>query len=184
MQKIYTSAREMINAIMMELSLNHGFTTKEITWKTKDVQSHLVVLEIHERIKELLEKEMAIQLMPSGISFELNRDSIWEATIQGDGAESYYFARLFFVALARLTSGIADVKSLNCSIIEHYATSAAIKANISKLGFDAKASYSKKDKLYKINIPISGMTITFANSDIDLLCKGIGLQLRGCFKKE
>ena len=177
MQKIYTYARNLINAIMVDLCTNQGFTTKETTWKTNRVEEKLVIFEVHNRIKDLFEKELSYSEEKITVSYKCNEQhSTWEIIIEDAGAESYFFARMLFVALARIKSGIVDIKMRNCKLIEHYATAAAIRANISALGFNAEAKY--ENSIYTITFPVNGMVTTFSNENVDLLCRSIGLQLR------
>ena len=176
--KIYTYARELINAVMNELLINQSFTAKEIGWKTTKVGLTMVVFEINQKIKELIEQELESQ--QECISFNLKNDSTWEAVVSCNGAESYFFARMLYIALARMTSGTVDIKSTNLSIIEQYATKAAIKARLSSFGFIAKANY--RHGKYEITVPVNGIQITFADANPDILCKCIGSQLRDFLK--
>ncbi|MEI7891424.1 MAG: hypothetical protein WCI36_05690 [bacterium] len=164
---------------MSEFLNNHEFTPKQVHWKTKEVELQLVTFEVHESIKDLFhfeaEKQQPIE---TEISMEMKDKHIWEITISDGGTESYFFARMLFTALSRLKSGTVDLETLNCKLIEQYATSAAIRAKISALGFNARAKYDDKKEMYSVTLPVNSMVMTFANQNIDLLCKCIGLQLR------
>ena len=166
---------------MAELYFKQDFSTKEITWKTKNVQMRFVAFEMHQRIKELLKNEISLHNNDlQEISYNIENDSIWEIAIKGNGAESYFCVRMLFMALARIKSGTANIESLNRKIIEDYTNRAAVKAGISELGFDSKARY--ENELYKITVPIFGSEITFADRNPDILCKIIGSHLRAFFK--
>jgi hypothetical protein len=170
----------MINAIMSELRINYHFTEKETLWSTIDVQSKLVIFKIHTRIKELIENEIPFHknLNHKGMTFEENGNSLWHVTVMANGAESYYFARMLYSALARITSGIVDIENLNCEIIKHYTVRAVAKNKMSNpLGFIINPKL-KSDGMYEVQAPMSGIFMKFSQEDPDILCKGIGLQLR------
>lgn len=180
--KIFTSARILIMSIMAELSTKHGFSNQETSWKTLVVEEKLVVFEIHERIMNLLKKEAAIlRVKKSKLSFCEKTNGFWEVTVTADEAESYFFSRLLFMALARIQSGTVNARSINLAIIERHTVQASMKIIGDVMGFVPKANFSAGQ--YRISVPIAGMTIEFHHKDIDILCKQIGLQLRGFFPK-
>ena len=185
MQKIYTLAREQISASMSELHTNLDFSLKETHWKPIEVENQLVVFEIHEKIGQLIQKEFSNFLSDQGrMSIYSQNGSLWKAEVQASGAESYFFARALFIALARIKSGTVNIKYLNCNLIEKYAVAAASRVIGNTSGIIIKAKDEKG--LYTVIIPINGMRITFSHENVDMLCRGIGLQIRGCLisKKE
>lgn len=187
MQKIYTNARNLILAIMAELSANHEFAVAETAWKATKVEEELVVFEIHERIKELLEKVFlatrAQHGEPGVMEFANKQGSIWEVTVMANGAESYFFARMLFAVLMITHGRLINMTELNCAVIERHAISAATRLINVTEGFMPKTTYSHRKKKYSITITVDGIVLTASNENPDMLCVWIGKQLRGCFSK-
>lgn len=179
MPKIYTAPKNLIHAIMKVLRIGHGFTTKDTEWEPIKVDEQLVVFETSARIKELVKKELFPEIKKL-ITFEENKNSTWNIIVADDGTESFLFARILFIALARLNSGIVDIKIRNFEIIEYYVAKSVMREKISTLGFSTRVEYIKGK--YQVTFPVNGMITTFADKNVDALCRGIDQKLRGFFK--
>lgn len=176
MLKIYTYARKMITSIFLEMFTIHGFSTPDITWKVLQVEEEIVVFKISDKIKQLMEAELPA-IKGGFISFKKN-DGYWEATVSANGVESYFFARVLFAALARIKNGNLDLHAMNKSIIELYTRATFPNTKGTQLGMIIDVG-QKRDRRYFMTIPIEGVDWTFYDKNVDVLCKDIGVKLRG-----
>lgn len=177
MKKIYTYASNLIKGILMELYSNHEFTTTEISWKVLDVCQEHVTFKISERIKDLMKEELSKSKFKEGnITFEKEHDH-WVAIVHANGVESYFFSRILFSVLSRIKCGTFNTNAMNKALIEYYTRATFPKTQGTQLGLIL--DIGKKDRTFFMTIPIEGVDWTFSDENIDVLCKNIGVKLRG-----
>ncbi len=101
--RIYKDAQLKIEHLLNELKVEHGFTLAEACYSViKVVGESLVVFEISDRLKKLVEEEYAlISTGRNGMKFISKPDNKWHVVVEADGVESHFFAYILEIILAK-----------------------------------------------------------------------------------
>ncbi|KKQ60863.1 MAG: hypothetical protein US82_C0027G0004 [Parcubacteria group bacterium GW2011_GWC1_38_22] len=159
----------------MELYSIHDFTTEDTTWKVCEVEENLVIFRVSEKIKLMMEMEL-VENKTTCITFKKS-DGAWNASVKANGVESYVFARILFAVLARIKCGSYEIKVLNETIIECYTRATFPKTKGTHLGL--MLDIGRRRNVYYMTIPIDSVRWTFLDKNVDVLCRDIGIRLRG-----
>lgn len=183
MQKMYSAAAALIKCYLGEMREKMGLTPRETVCKTTLVEDKLVIFLVHDRLKNLLEKQLTIRKPRfAKVTYERKNRNRWFIAIEADGGESFFFARQLQRILYRINSPEEKKRydKKNQDFLREVVAETVKKANQDPADFIPETYFEKK--IYHLLIRINGVAFEFKNASVDLLARNISQQIPGFFR--
>jgi len=183
MEKIYGVASLLIKHYLGEMEEVMGLTPKEVSCKTTIVEDKLVIFLIHDRLKNLLEKQLALRKPRfAKVAYERKNKSHWLIMVEAGGAESFFFARQLQRILYRINCPEEKKRydKKNQDFLREVVAEAVKRAKQNSGDFIPETGFEKK--IYSVLVKINGVTFEFKNPSVDSLARNISQQIPGFFK--
>ncbi|KKQ50282.1 MAG: hypothetical protein US70_C0038G0002 [Parcubacteria group bacterium GW2011_GWD2_38_11] len=175
--KMYADAQEKIEKILSEMKTEHSYSLAETFYKIIRVEEELLILEIHNALKELVQEQY--NLVGSGhneIKFIKKEDNQWELIIESGGVESHFFARLLEMVSKKLNEGKNDRINEGKEVIKSTFEKVMLEVDLSRK-YPTRIWYKKG--MYYILIRTNGTKLTFQNKYPKRLAEEIKDKLPG-----
>jgi len=185
-EHIFTFAREAINYLAARIVGIHGFGSIEGKWRVTSVISSNIPEEnevkfVTSRSIQDLVKEQYKLYSPDGNGELMNfvpikgPDGEWEITVQASGVESYYFARMLFMGVNKLSRKVFTQEHLDRKLINMYLEYARPKS----IGLPRKIKIKPNGTAYSLSCVTEKGSWQRSWNNIDFLCAFIGQNFKG-----
>ena len=183
MQKIYKLAAILIKRYLNEMTLVLGLSPKEIVCRTTLVEDEKVIFFVHERLKILLEKQLAMRKPRfAKVAYKRRNENHWLIVVEAGGAESFFFAR----QLQRILYGFnCPEKKKRYDKKNQDFLREVVAQTVKKVGQTPDNCISEtgfEKKTYSVLVKINGVSFEFKNASVDLLARYISQHFPGFFK--
>jgi len=181
-KKIYTNSRNVIYKLVAILQANLNFTYAETRWWVTKVtpievkeQSEVIFI-VAARMKELIETQHAIYAKGEHLeTAPMGTSQFWRVTINANGIESYYFARLLFMGTMKLSKKQRPQEELDRTLINMYIAEARART----MGLPKKIRTHKDGETYSLSAGGTMSHLFTPFYEIDDLCFYIGSHFKG-----
>lgn len=183
MEKIYAVAALLIKRYLGEMSGVMGLMPRETVCKTTLVEDKLVIFLVHDRLKNLLEKQLALRKPRfARVAYERRNKDRWLIVVEAGGAESFFFARQLQRILYRISCPEEKKRyyKKNQDFLREVIAEAVKRSGQNPEDFIPETGFEKKT--YSVLVKINGVTFEFKNTSVDSLARNISQQIPGFFK--